>query len=120
MAEFIVTSGADEVDGPLNAADGLTLREAIMLAEAAPGADTIRFAPDVTGVWIERAPASPSLAGDTRTAFTGYTVASDDGLVIDGDIDGDGVADVALDGGFTTVDDRLFITRISGSNPAAR
>ena len=48
MAQFIVTTDIDENDGGATVANpggqGLSLREAIALANAAPGADEIVFA----------------------------------------------------------------------------
>ena len=111
--KIIVDTGLDIVD----ANDCVTsLREAIALAEATAGADEIVFAEGLLGlngtlrINIDTDPRSPNLIGSTRTDFTGYTVNSGDGLTINGDIDGDGVADVELNGGFITDDDRYFIT----------
>lgn len=110
---IVVDTGLDIV----NANDGVTsLREAIALAEATAGADEIVFSesllppfgPAVIGIQTD--PASPSLANSSQTNFTGFEVNSGDGLTINGDIDGDGIADVTIDGGFITNDDRYFIT----------
>ncbi len=78
MAVLIVDTLADTVD----AADGLTsLREALAAAKAAAGADTIRF----------------TAGGQITLASANLIVDSD--VLIQGDIDGNGTADVVIDGG---------------------
>lgn len=86
MNRFVVTTSADErFDGPetVGAPDGtgLSLAEAISLANAAPGADTITFAPGVDRLVLTQAP--PTIT---------------DALTITGDRDGDGAPDVTIDG----------------------
>jgi predicted outer membrane repeat protein len=78
MATFTVTTLADSGTG--------SLRDAIALANASGGADTITF--------------DESLAGGTinLSSVLGVT----DGLTIVGDIDDDNVADITLDGGGNT------------------
>ncbi|MEO1614029.1 MAG: hypothetical protein AAFU55_16980, partial [Pseudomonadota bacterium] len=101
----------------VNATGGpMSLREAIALAEATAGADEIVFDASLLDslgrarINIVTDPASPSINGDARTNFTGFSVNSADGLTINGDIDGDGVGDLSISGGFFTNDDRFFIT----------
>ncbi|MBJ3777841.1 hypothetical protein [Acuticoccus mangrovi] len=94
MAEFIVDTLADEMDGA-GVGSGTSLREAIALANAATGADTIRFADGV--------------AGGTVTLTLGE-IAVTDTLTLDG-------ADAT--GGRTTVDgngDAIF--EVSGADLA--
>lgn len=111
--QILVDTQRDIVD----ANDGLTsLREAIALAEATAGADEIIFSADLIGasgktqINLATDSASPSLSGSTQTNFTGFTVTSGDGLVINGDIDGDGLADVIISGGLVAPNDRYLIT----------
>ncbi|MCB1493525.1 MAG: VCBS repeat-containing protein, partial [Rhodobiaceae bacterium] len=96
MATFTVTTNLDtgddqSVTGDLAAetADGggLSLREAILLANAAAGADTIVFAGS-TGEAFE-AGGTITLSGSELTLSTDIT--------IDGDVSGDGRADVIID-----------------------
>jgi CSLREA domain-containing protein len=94
MANFVVTVLADENDGNFSAGD-LSLREAIALANADPGADTISFA--------------AVLGGKTIVLSNELTLASD--VTIDGDINGDDRADVTISGGNAH---RIF--NISGSS----
>ncbi|MFN3937704.1 MAG: CSLREA domain-containing protein, partial [Gemmobacter sp.] len=87
MAIFTVTTGNDVVDPN----DGLlSLREAVALANASPGADTIVFAPNVSSV---QANSSANRAPITITAAGGP-------LTIRGDHDNDGQADVVITNGF--------------------
>jgi CSLREA domain-containing protein len=51
MANFVVDTLADAIDGNTSAGD-LSLREAIALANANPGADTITFAGAIGGQTI--------------------------------------------------------------------
>jgi|tagenome__1003787_1003787.scaffolds.fasta_scaffold16212004_1 hypothetical protein len=79
MATFTVTTGSDVV-----ASDGVrSLREAVTLANATAGADTIVFA--------------PSLEGKTLTLAGGELVLTNDATV-DGDQNNDGTQ-VVLSGG---------------------
>lgn len=81
MAVITVTTASDVVD----AGDGETsLREAIVQANASGGADTITF--------------DASLDGSTLVLSQGQLVVSD-AVTIDGDRNGDGVADVTLQAG---------------------
>jgi CSLREA domain-containing protein len=73
MAEHLVTTAADESNGPTGAT---SLREAIAAAEANPGPDTIRF--------------DPALA-DATLRLTQGTLAVSDDLAIIVDTDGGGV-----------------------------
>ena len=86
---LVVTTADDVVD----AFDNLTsLREALALANSAPDADTITFA--------------PALVGDTLFLTTGQQLEiTTDGITVDGDIDGDGTADITVHGNYAT---RLF------------
>jgi Ca2+-binding RTX toxin-like protein len=102
MATFVVSTLADENDsGTLAAASGgtgLSLREAVRLANANPDADRIVF--------------EPGLAGQTIRLTSGVlTLAS--AITIDGDLDGDGVADITISGdktgnGASADDTRIF------------
>jgi len=79
MAVFIVTTLDDEV-----VANGtLSLREAVDLANAVPGSDTIQFDPTLSGGQIRLTQGEIAIGGD---------------LVVDGDIDGDGGPDIAISG----------------------
>ncbi|MGF1554372.1 MAG: DUF4214 domain-containing protein [Paracoccaceae bacterium] len=83
MANFTVNSNGDNE----NPDDGLlTLREAIAAAADTAEADTIVFAGAISTVALEEF----------------LTIADGQDLVIDGDRDGDGVADVRLNGGNAT------------------
>ena len=75
-AAFIVTTDADSGPG--------SLRAAIAAANDGPGADLIRFA--------------PQMAGRTIWPMTSLPVLSGGGLTVQGDISGDGKPDVQLDG----------------------
>jgi len=80
MATFIVSTTIDETDG--NTTPGnLSLREALGLANADPGADTILFDPGLSG-------------GTIHLVQGALPVATD--MEIDGDIDGDGFRDITL------------------------
>ncbi|ETW10680.1 VCBS repeat-containing protein, partial [Roseivivax marinus] len=92
MATFTVTTIQDEDDAGATAANpggtGLSLREALVLANNSAGADTIEFASDI-GETFEN--------GGTITLMGEQLVLSSD-VTIDGDVDDDGRADVTLDG----------------------
>jgi hypothetical protein len=84
MADFIVTTLNDELDSAdTNAStfdsNDLSLREALALANGTAGADTITFA-----------------AGGTLTLTQGALTVAD--VTIDGDVNGDNVADVTING----------------------
>ncbi len=102
MATFTVGTAADETyDGGDLAAEtadggGLSLREALMLANAAGDADTIAF--------------DASLAGQTLALTNGTLVTFAD-VRIDGDVDGDHKADITLSGNNAT-----SIFRMVGGN----
>ncbi|MEM6384371.1 MAG: calcium-binding protein [Pseudomonadota bacterium] len=87
MANFVVTTVADENDSGATTGSpggtGLSLREAISLANATTASDTITF--------------DASLSGQTITLTQGQLELTSD-MVIDGDIDGDDKADITLDG----------------------
>jgi hypothetical protein len=86
MANYIVTTLADENDAGATSASpggaGLSLREALALANSTAAADTITFA--------------ASLAGQTLTLSQGELVIASD-VTIDGDVDGDDKADITID-----------------------
>ncbi|MEM7530143.1 MAG: hypothetical protein AAF416_21240, partial [Pseudomonadota bacterium] len=77
MATFIVTSVDDETDDDTS----LSLREALALANADPGADLITFADE--------------LSGSTLTLTMGQLEIDGD-LIIDGDLDDDATPDITL------------------------
>ena len=78
MANYVVDSLADETDGNISAGH-MSLREAVALANATAGADTITFA--------------EALAGQTITLTLGAIGLSQD-VTIDGDSTGDNKADI--------------------------
>ncbi len=82
MATYIVDNASDVVDGNYGSGN-LSLREAIIQANAAAGADTITFA--------------ASLAGQTITLTGGQLTLTND-LTIDGDVNGDNKADIIISG----------------------
>ena len=89
ITEFTVTTLDDELDAAdtdLATADlnDISLREALALANADPDANTINF--------------DAALAGGTLTLTNGELTITSDGITIDGDIDGDGDADIAISG----------------------
>ncbi|UTW54670.1 S-layer family protein [Kordiimonas sp. SCSIO 12610] len=114
MTTFTVTTLADENDAGATAAapggTGLSLREALALANANPDEDTIEFAPGLLGGTI-------TLGGTQLTITTSVT--------IDGDIDGDGSADITIDAdGLSRVfqvqgggSSELFALVITGGDP---
>jgi hypothetical protein len=82
MATYTVTTPIDENDGGAGGI-GLSLREALALANGDPGADTITF--------------DASLAGQAIVLTNGQLTISAD-LTIEGDIDGDRRADITVSG----------------------
>ena len=91
MADFVVTTSADEADNGATVASpggtGLSLREAIALANADPSTiDTITF--------------DASLSGDTLYlgAFggSGEDLEITSSLTIDGDINGNGIGEITI------------------------
>ncbi len=99
MATYTVDTREDVVDP----ADGLTsFREAVALAAANPGRDEIRFDPGL----------KPGPGREVRVSLSQGEVEIVDagGLLIDGDVDGDGVADVVLRGsGSATPNQRVLV-----------
>src|SRR5262245_25106132 len=93
MATFVVDNIADENDGDTSAGH-LSLREAIGLANADPDHDTIVFA--------------AALSDQTITLGSELALTSD--ITINGDVNGDHKADIAISGNDTT-----RILNISGS-----
>lgn len=81
---LIVTSAADSGAG--------SLRDAITTTNNAPGTYTIRFASSLAGATIHLASLLPPLQGG--------------GVLIDGDVNGDGRPDVTVDGGGISEGDR--------------
>ena len=111
MAEFIVTTLDDETfegtetPGTPDGA-GLSLREALALANGNAEADEITFA--------------AGLAGGTLFLTTGQELAiTTDGITVDGDIDGDGDADITIDAdsaaGLDDAVSRVFLINGAGS-----
>jgi parallel beta-helix repeat protein/predicted outer membrane repeat protein len=88
--EFVVSTADDEgFDGGNLAAEmadgnGLSLREALALANAETDVNEITF--------------NASLAGETLVLTDGQLEVTTDGISIDGDIDGDGMADITVSG----------------------
>ncbi len=90
----MVTTASDVVDGNYSAGN-LSLREAITLANAAPDFNTITF--------------DSSLSGST-IVLTGGELALSNDVSIDGDVNGDHKADIAISG-----NDASRIFNIAGS-----
>jgi CSLREA domain-containing protein len=87
MATFTVTTAADTVNG----SDGVTsLREALALAQANSGADTITFSSSIPGISVLT---FVDLSAELLITSQGGP------LTINGDIDNDGQADVILNAG---------------------
>jgi hypothetical protein len=104
-----VTSSTDGLNGDTSTVarliahpgpDGLSLREAIVATNEDPGSYTIEFSPDLAGAVIE--------------PETSLEPLSSGGVVINGDIDGDGEPDVAIRG--PSADEHAFGLRISSSD----
>src|SRR5436309_611007 len=95
MANFVVTTLVDETSqgGTLaqETADGngLSLREALALANASAGSDTITFAANLLG-------------GGPLVLTNGELAITTDGITINGDINGDGQPDITIDAGGTS------------------
>ncbi len=89
MADFVVTTLHDELDAADTVAatadlGDLSLREALALANGdGATADTITFA--------------AGLSGGTLFLANGELTIDTDGIIVDGDIDGDGTADIVID-----------------------
>jgi hypothetical protein len=81
-ASYVVTNAGDSASG--------SLRAALSAAASNPGPHTITF--------------SPSMAGQTIQPLTPLPALSTAGTEINGDIDGDGDPDVAIDGSLTAGD----------------
>lgn len=88
MAIFVVNTLQDQFNG---VAGGTSLREAVQLAAATPGADRILFA--------------DGLSGSSTLTFGQIVIVAGNDLTIDGDTNGDDAADVTLVGNGT---DRIF------------
>ena len=80
MAEYLVNTLEDESDGEYGPGD-LSLREAVALANADPGADTIRFAEALAGGTLRLALGEIAITGE---------------LTLSGDTDGDGAPDITI------------------------
>lgn len=94
-----VTNATDAVNGDTSSVsalqaspgpDGISLREAIMAANNTQGPKLIRFDPSLKGKSIR--------VGDGFTGLALLPVLSSGSLTIDGDVDGDGIADITIDG----------------------
>jgi fibronectin-binding autotransporter adhesin len=93
MPSFIVTTLADENDSATAAnpgGSGLSLREALALANADSDADTITFAPGLAG-------GSTPGTDDGRIALAFGQLEIVNSVALDGDTDGD--ADITIDAG---------------------
>src|SRR3954454_6427160 len=95
MANYIVTTLIDENDAetgvgtPLGA--GISLREALALANGNPGGDSITFDQSLVG-------GSTPGGNDGHLRLTqGQLLISSD-VIIDGDLNNDGTPDIAVDG----------------------
>ena len=86
VESFVVTTVVDEDNGTSDAAfgTGTSLREAILLANSTPGANTITFAPELAGQTITL-DSGWANAGDTSALLV------DDDLIIEGLTSGEGV-----------------------------
>jgi predicted outer membrane repeat protein len=114
MATFTVTTLADETfegsetSGAPNGA-GLSLREALALANGNGEADEITFA--------------AGLAGGTLFLQSGELAITTDGITVDGDIDGDGDADITIDAdsaaGLDDAASRVFVIDGAGTGTIA-
>ncbi|MEM9061578.1 MAG: choice-of-anchor Q domain-containing protein [Pseudomonadota bacterium] len=91
MATFTVTTLTDELDSGFTeltpGGTGLSLREAIELANSTAGTDTVEFDP---AVFSEDA--------DSLIRLTLGEIEITDAVTIDGDVDGDGTGDVTISG----------------------
>jgi len=103
MATFTVTSG--RFDGQ----QGLSLAEAIGQAMNTPEADVIRFSANMAGAEARGPVQHIEMPGDIEISAGGGA------LVIDGDIDGDGLTDVLVD-----ADDGRHFTVQSGATLTLR
>ncbi len=86
MAVFVVNTGSEDTD---TSNSTLSLREALILAEASAGADTIVFDAAVSLVTL-------------ASGGGPLVISSGAGVTIDGDRNGDGIADVSISGGGVT------------------
>ena len=108
-----VTNAGEELNGDLSSPaalianpgpDGISLREAIIAAEASPEFDVIRFAPALSGAQVSTQFGVPALERGN--------------LLIDGDIDADGSPDITLDGTGSARDTGFLV--YGGSNVLIR
>ncbi len=104
MSALLVTNNSDAVNGDTSSPDalvnnpgpdGISLREAMLAANAAPNPLSIGF--------------DPSLKGATIFVTAGLPTLTRGGLKISGDIDNDGQPDITLDGGQGTAHDCFWI-----------
>ncbi len=110
---LIVTNAGEELNGDRSSPaalianpgpDGISLREAMIAAEASAEFDVIRFASALSGASVSTAAGLPSLERGN--------------VFIDGDIDGDGRPDITLDGTDSARDTAFDI--FGGSNVMIR
>lgn len=103
-ANLLVTNASEDVNGNTSnpsaliqnpGPDGISLVEAVAASEGTVEFDTIRFAPSMSGAVIHF----------SNTML----VISQGNLFIDGDIDGDGIPDVILDGSSRMMDNGFTI-----------
>ncbi|HXG78677.1 MAG TPA: choice-of-anchor Q domain-containing protein, partial [Methyloceanibacter sp.] len=99
MATFIVTTLADENDGGATVespgGSGLSLREAIALANANEGADTITFDASLNGtIRLDGGDGQGGTIGGTFSITDAVTIAGDGRILITGDVNGDDITPI--------------------------
>ena len=95
----------EENDVPVPLPANPTLREALIYANSTDGAETITFAPYLSGRTL-----TLDGDGDTSTAPTRLPRLCGANLTLDGDVNGDGTPDITLDGTGSSNTAGLYIT----------